>query len=542
MGKNYMADGKVEEALHYMEKSYKIYKSLGIISIGVYMNLVNLYIRLYKFDKSEKMCLTYIKNDDKNIDIYYYLALSQKSLGKYRDSLVNYNRYIFLVENYELSTQANDVCCEGNTVRLRESAEIELINIYYSLDMYDEIIKKAKELEFEQIKKIYSIIFMSLYRLNRLEEIIELYSRTSDSIVAKKEFKLNLEKMILTIKESDREKVYKLLSNIGDNYGLLNKIRLGKKLTVKEYNEILLKEKEMYYGDVVYYAFKQDIDLIKVLNGVSHLCIQNYMNYIISNRRDCILDLYGYLLNAPNTLDINKLSLYSCLSKSLLLGGNLMDEKHKNLFLMYITYKYDYLRQIYNKNLMDEELLRFLKDEEDVFIINITITQKLKKIDELEYVRRMKELLTNNQQYKKGIEILIDVFKKEFNQSEEIDDIKNKYKSIIQADINKGNIIEAQNKIDEYEDIFKYEVEILNLKAVIEVLKSNFNEADKLLKAAYLLDINNYNVIFNIACTKEMLGEYKEAIKFLNYIVLNCNDKNIILESREKIDFIISIE
>ncbi len=222
------------------------------------------------------------------------------------------------------------------------------------------LLRKLKNMEFEQIKKIYSIIFMSLYRLNRLEEIIELYSRTSDSIVEKKDFKLNLEKMILMIKESDREKVYKLLSNIDDNYGLLNEIRLGKKLTVKEYNEILLKEKEMYYGDIVYYAFKQDVDLIKVLNEVSHLCIQNYMNYIIENRRDCILDLYGYLLNAPNTLDINKLSIYSCLSKSLLFGGNLMDEKYEKLFLMYITYKYDYLRKIYNENLTDEELLNFV--------------------------------------------------------------------------------------------------------------------------------------------------------------------------------------
>ncbi len=93
-----MSYGDNEEALYYMEKSYELYKNLGIATKAVYMymNLTKLYIKLYKYDKCEKMCLTYIKKDDKNIDIYYYLALSQKALGKYKDSLINYKRYMYL--------------------------------------------------------------------------------------------------------------------------------------------------------------------------------------------------------------------------------------------------------------------------------------------------------------------------------------------------------------------------------------------------------------------------------------------------------------
>jgi hypothetical protein len=401
--------------------------------------------------------------------------------------------------------------------------------------MHEEIINKTKNMKFEQIKKVYSIVFMSLYRLNRLEEIIELYSRTSDSIVEKKEFKLNLEKMILIIKESDRQKVYDLLSNIDDNYGLLNEIRLGKKITVKEYNEILLKEKEMYYGDIVYYAFKQDIDLIKVLNVVSHLCIQNYMNYIITNRRDCILDLYEYLLNAPNTLDINKLSIYSCLSKALLFGGNLMDEKYENLFLMYITYKDDYLRQIYNENLTEENLLSFIKDPEDMFIFSINMIQKLKNIDKVQYIRKIKSILINNPQYKKGIQILINKYEDEFKESEELKELKVKYNSLIENSINVGNIENSEIMINEYEEIFKND-KLYNMRAIINIYKNNIEESEKLFKFSYLNNKYDENTLFNIAYIKELKQEYKESLSFYNEALKLSLDEELNKEILNKIN------
>ncbi len=534
LGKNFISYGDNEEALYYMEKSISLYKKQEFIPSYVQSNLAKLYINLSKFGECEELCIKYIKNDRNNIDVYYYLALSQRLLNKYKESLKNYERYMYLLDNYDLSTQANSMFCDGNAVGFREQAEVDIVKMHYSLDMHEEIINKTKNMKFEQINKIYSVIFMSLYRLNRLEEIMELYSKISNSIVAKKEFKSNLEKMILMIKESDREKVYKLLSNIGDNYGLLNEIRLEKKRTVKEYNEILLKEREMYYGDIVYYAFKQDIDLIKVLNGVSHLCIQNYMNYIIVNRRDCILDLYEYLLNVPNTLDINKLSIYSCLSKALLFGGNLMDEKYENVFFMYITYKYDYIKQIYNENLTDEELLNFAKDEEDTFIINLVMIQKVKEEDKLEYIKEMKKLLVDNQQYKKGIKILIDKFEKSMVESEEIKGLKVKYKSILEENLKLGNLDNVKSMIAEYENIFGSK-EILNIKSVYSIYNGNIEKADNLLKLAYFNDMYDIDVLFNIAYIKECLGEKEDAKKFYLEILNISNDTEVDKEIRNKL-------
>ena len=67
------------------------------------------------------------------------------------------------------------------------------------------------------------------------------------------------------------------------------------------------------------------------------------------------------------------------------------------------------------------------------------------------------------------------------------------------------------------------------------MLEGKFEESDKMFKNSYLLDRYNFNVIFNIGCIKEILGQYEDAIKYFELIVKNCEDVNIVLESKEKI-------
>ncbi|MFR9070230.1 MAG: hypothetical protein ACLVIU_07715, partial [Paraclostridium sp.] len=131
--------------------------------------------------------------------------------------------------------------------------------------------------------------------------------------------------------------------------------------------------------------------------------------------------------------------------------------------------------------------------------------------------------------------VLVEKFKSEFNQNEELKYLKKQYKELIKNDVNKGDIINAQNKIDEYESIFGAEIDILNFKAIIKILNGDFISADKLLKNAYIIDKYNYDVIFNIAYVKQMLEEYEESVKFFNYIINYCDNDEIVLEAKEKI-------
>lgn len=536
---NYSAFGEKKEALSYMEKCYEINNKLGVKYSYVSSGLAKLYIEVNEYKKCEKLCKEYIRNDDKNIDMYCYIAISQNTLKKYKESLDNYNRYLYLLDNYDITTQANDLYSICDTISFRENAKIDILNIYYNLGMYEKVIAESNSIDLEQLKQIYYVLIMSLYKLEREDELFNIYEKISLSQVEKNIFQENIEDIILNIKQSDRFKIYKTLTKIDGNYGILNKIRLGMKLSDEGYNEILLEENELYYADVIYYALKSGSDLVKLLAGVNHVSLNKYFGYLVLYRRDCILELYDYLVEASNTMDLNKIIIYRCLSKHLLFEGRLEGKKYEQLSDMYLAYSSVYIKQIYNEFLSDEELLGLVNDEEDTFIIKVNLIEKIKKNNPVEYIKNMRQLLIENKKYKNTISILINNFKSEIEENEELKNLKKQYKEIIKSDVNKGDIKNAQIKINEYQNLFEFESEILNLKAITNILTSEFVEADNILKQAYMIDRNNYDVIFNIACVKEMLGEFNESIKYLDYIIKYCGEETIVSDAKDKIAEII---
>ncbi|MEW9080641.1 glycosyltransferase, partial [Terrisporobacter glycolicus] len=294
MAKNLMAMDENEEAIYYMEKSFEICKKNGNIPAYVQSNLAKLYLILEKYTKCENICIDYIEKDTKNIDIYYYLALSQSMNNKYNDSLINYKRYIYLLENYEISTQYNDILCDGNTIGLRDQAEVYIVKIYYLLEEYNKVYDTISKLKMEQIRSIYSIIFMSIIKVNKIESILNLYENLNSN-VEKNEFKLELEKVLLKTSESNR-KLYHILKEIEGNYGTLNKVRSGKFINLDEYRRMLTEENDDYYSILIDYAFKEGFEIEDILKGIDKTHIQDYFDYMIEYRNGNTIDLYEYLL------------------------------------------------------------------------------------------------------------------------------------------------------------------------------------------------------------------------------------------------------
>ncbi|MCH1967120.1 glycosyltransferase [Paeniclostridium sordellii] len=536
LGKQYIISQNYEDALFYMEKGYEIYEKNKYIPLFVTLDLANLYVDLSEFDKCENLCIKYIKNDDRNIDIYYYLATSQKQLNKYKKSIESYKRYLYLTENFDITTQANNTECNYDTLLNKEKAIINTIDNYYKLEMYEDVIKDIDNMSINVLEEAYLVIFMSLYKLNKEEKIIELFNKISGSKSQENKFKVAIESILNRVKENDKPKFYKILSNIDDNYGILNKIRLGMTLNEEEYNYILKEEKEVYFSEILYYAIENNFNIENVLNNVSYIKMQNFTDYLIKTKRECIINLYNYLENVSNTMDYKKLQVYACLSKSLLMYGNLVGDKYKKIFYMYISYNYECLRRVYNINLKNEEAINLLRNEEDEFIVKLKRIEKYKSNDELTYIRKLKDLLIDNPYYKKCIKLLISDFEKELNENTELKELKTKYKLLIESSINGGNLDEAIKMINEYESMFSEEFEILNMKAVIALMSSQLDKAEKLLKNSWIYSSEDFNVIFNIAYLKELIGDKQEAKQFYENIINNCNEVDIVREASENIN------
>lgn len=538
LAQNYMAYGKPEEALEYLEKSHKKYKKMNNCYEYVENLLAKLYLELEKYRECKTLCEDYIKKDDKNIDIYLYRAMCKKNLLEYEQALDDYNRYIYLIENYEISTQANNIYCQGHTICFLENAKLDMIDINYELNNYKEVIRLCRSLNREKIKSKYIKLLLSLYNLNKIDEIILLY-KESESKHDKVDLTNSLEQMITNFKKVEKNNVFDIFKDIDDNYGSLNKLRIGYKLPYCECKKIIMEEKEWYYGDVLYYAYNSGLDLAELLSHVSYIQAQNYMNYIITNRRDIIIELYDYLLKESNTLDMKKLSIYSCIAKTLLLKGNLADEKYKNLFFMYKTYQYDYMKQLYNDKLSDNEILKFLIDEDDIFIFNINLVQEIKKIDKLKYIKEIKRILVDKPKYKSWIQILIDEFTFEYEENEELKSLKVKYKELIEQKINLSEFDKALSMIEEYESIFTND-KLYNMRAIINMYSNNIEESERLLKLNYIKNSDDVNGIFNIGYIKEFKKEYKDAIKFYKKVLNISTDEKLNEEILSKIDYIIN--
>ena len=155
----------------------------------------------------------------------------------------------------------------------------------------------------------------------------------------------------------------------------------------------------------------------------------------------------------------------------------------------------------------------------------------------LEYISNMKKLLNNYKEYKDGIEILINKFESEFNESEELKALKTQYKSIVENSIQLGNFNEAMLMIKEYETIFSQDADLLNMKGIIAMHNGEFEEAELLFKESTNLEVN-YNTMFNIAYLKECIGDIAEARSFYKKIIYNCEDKDIMFDSQQRLKFL----
>lgn len=100
---------------------------------------------------------------------------------------------------------------------------------------------------------------MSLYKLNRFEDIKNYYKEIPNSKVERNSFYRNIEEFINNIKDDEKEAVYKSFCDIEGNYGLLNQIRINKHVSVDTCKEILNEEKEIIYACIIKIAFEEKL-------------------------------------------------------------------------------------------------------------------------------------------------------------------------------------------------------------------------------------------------------------------------------------------
>ncbi|MCC0783690.1 glycosyltransferase [Clostridioides sp. ES-S-0108-01] len=504
LGKNFIVSLKYHEALYYLERSVELYRRLNLIPGYLYTNLAKVYFYLGKYKKCENLCLKYISKEKNDIDMYFYLFQSQVGLGKYEKCIQSYKRYIYLIENYDISLQANNLFSDSETIILRDNAVIMLLKVYYKLEKYELVIKAFSDIKKQEKRKEgYFSLFMSLYKLDRFEDILKYYRELPNSLSEKNNFYNNVELVLSNIKEDEKESIYKIASKIDGNYGKLNYARLKEFISISECKNILKTEKNVIYASLIKIACKNGLDLFNMIHDFEVVWINKYINFIVADNKEFSFELYKYLIEVPNTSDIEKIKVYRILSKAILENINLNMEKYKELFYFYVMYSYQYIRYMYN-NFEDEELLYYLSNDEERFIIKFkNITQSIYD-DKLIYIKNLKELIYEYPENKKIVKFIIEDLEKDLNESEELKLLKVQFINNIEYLLEDGNIKEAKELMEEYSENFADDVKVLNIKGIIFMIEGNFQKADIVFKKAYSLDFTNEDSIENIKYLKNV--------------------------------------
>lgn len=538
LGKNYCILKSYEDGLFYLEKSLELYRKRKHIPRFLTSNLAQLYISMNQHRKCEGLCLDYIKEDDKNIDIYYALGISQAYLEKKEESIESFKRYLYLIEHYDISTQANNIDTECVTIRNKEDAKIIIFENYYKLEKYNEAVNYSKYINENNLNKIYYMLIQSLYKLEKSEDIKHIYINLKDDIERNK-FIDALEIFINNIKETDKKIIYKYFSTIDNNYGKLSSLRLNKQMDIDESNYILKKENRNYFGDLIYYLMKENINLDEIIKGISLYKLELYFTYLINNKNDFESMLFDYINNKLNTLDFNNLKIESTIYKLLCKYSSLPSDKYKHVFLSYITYRYSYLQVVYNIDKIQCGLSDIVNDKDDKFVLDLYNILSLKKSDKLSFIRKIRNLLKEYPEYKKGIQYFLDDIEKEISVSNEMDTLKKEYKSLIEKIISLNDLSKALEVVSQYEDMFGYK-EMYNIRAIINLYLGKIEESEKLLKLSYINDPFNEDTIFNIAYIKEISGNYEEAVNFYEKLLSISKDENLKNEVMSKLNTLIN--
>lgn len=495
MAKNLVSEGKIKDAIDYMEKCIKEYGKYGkLLSVG-YQDLATMYIVLGENKKAEELCKKYIEKDKNNIDIYFYLAEAQVYLGKFKSAIESFERFIYLSENYEMSTQSKTSETDYKTENYIDDTYIKLARLYYNQCDYEkvlEIISKLKEDD-----KNYQYILNSLININKLHEIENYYNQNCISIEQKNSFYYELERYLNKSEKKIYNQLVKMFSKQNDYYGYLNACRIEKKFNLNKIKKILNEEESIIYAGFLNLIDYECLDLMYLFENLDSIWIKKYLYRAIEIDKKIIINLYKYALSLPISFKIDDIRIYKIILKSILDGNGISIDKYKNIYFIYNMYCYIYVKLLYN-NMSDDKIIRYSMNEDDKFSVVLTGLIKHKNKKSIEYINKLRKTLKDYPIEKKIIEILINDIDFIKDYTEEYYAVKSEFIQTIGKFIENSDYYNAKKLIEEYYIINGEDSDILNTHGVLCILQNNLEKANKLLTKSMSLDIENEDVLYNI--------------------------------------------
>lgn len=482
----YGMHGDFKENLEEAIKAYECVKKNEndfIPYLYVFNELCQAYIANKMFVQAEEIAKEAISIDDTDIDAYMYLGKMFFGTNRYKEAKESYEKYLYLVENYNTSLSVRDLTIVYYTVDKTEIAYSDLFVIHLENNEIDEAIKYLDKTNDHDIldnnmQKIVNLLIES-DKLDYLKNFY-IFKDICNTKVLYKTFVAALEDKLKTVQTEKKMDIISLFIHEDGNYDLLNKVRLAYAYKndnlINNINELVnridLNNSIDFFGDIFYIMMSTNNPIEDLFMRVSEANMNTYIKFIIDCHEDAKNKINQYLLNRPVSNELNFVKTAKILRRALLSVENLPNEDYLNIFKKYINDGISYMEIIYNKKIIENELIYDVKNDEEIFFLYMYNAERLYKNNELEYIKCLRKALEKVPMMKRGIELILEEIKQnQSNENPEMRRLKTQLKGNIKTFIKSGNIEIAEALIKEYESIVSDDIEIVLFKSQIGVAK-----------------------------------------------------------------------
>lgn len=530
-----------QKAIEAAIKAYEIAKNKGVLRSAayVYVRLAFAYCARNDYQKIEEICREGIGYFDTVIDLYFLLAKAQTELSKNDEAMLNYSKYLQLVKDKNNYLGRRETAIGVYTIAYKDMAYLDLARIYERKEEYEKVLEYTEKISDKDcIKNAFPLVINAYIKKGKYSAIKEYYQNNAlnRDKSTKNTFMNVIEQITQNLYRNEYKEVLIAFTDSDDDYSVLAKVRL--KIIDEDWNidnELLMKVLKIdlnklpyYFGDVVFYLLKTGQPVTDMLCNVYQHKLENCLNRVHNTWFDFSQCVLAYLRGQRLKYDLDSLRINKALQKSLLISDRLNNEEYAYVFKQYLLVGFEYLHKVYNHEVIENKLVHAVRNDEDMFFLNLMEAENSKSSDISEYIRALRECLDIYPCMARGIKLRqdeIDIHGKHSNQ--ELEESKSNIKSCIQTMIESGNLNDAKNTIIEYEKICNDDIEICSMKAVIAIMENRLDDAEEILEQALMVCRDNFDILYNIAYVKELEGENIHSRIFYTKAMNVCNDDDI---------------
>jgi len=495
--------GDYLEGLKWARKALEIANKIKLASMSLYNLVIDTYIKNGLFADAENVAEKLLKEikveTNAHINTYFYLAQAQSMLRKNSEAINNYIKCSYLLD----AEKRNNLPVDFNSTRIEfggnKFISWQIAVLYDGLLDFDSAYEWAnkamnlweEENDFQSSGQTLKYIVKLCFKYKKYDHLVKLFRSIIDTndeeIRTIKEDIITgeIEENILgniNYKETVIEKFSEI--DIDNDYVFLNRIRkkignneMSSYEDIEKIRSFNFYGKPEYYGELIYYMMKQDVDIEDIMLNLDEKEINKYITYMDKAFTDLPYVILDYFETREDRLDLNYCIFSKAFKRVVLIKGKIPDNKYMQIFNRYLAEGIFYIEEVYNEAILNSENACVLKNDEEVFFMYMRKAYQYKQIDKSSYLKYLKLALNAYEYMFAGIRLLLEELKKQVDEvTDSPDNIQNEfeeYKNILKKNIafllEEKEIGQAKALIDEYLKIVPDDLEMLMLKSEVQL-------------------------------------------------------------------------